>query len=343
MGTHPIFESDFDCLTEMGEAKKLRGNLHQPHSAAAANASIPTRYSTYVINNSEDKKGFTSKSKRFLQTFNDSPGPGTYQTYEGSSNPSFGKKGTGGFASRSSRMPRFKVKSCPNPTSYELSRELTDRRDFNKQYSSSFQPPIASEKKYSVTRQPAPNQYDTIKAFSKVKDKRGSCDAAFKSKTKRSLVQIIKSSGSNLSPAQYELHSKNEERAVTSCFRSQTERQLNATRKKNIVPGPGTYDPKLEMKMERPMTMPFRKHCLTMSAPAMPMPPDPPSPGPGSYEIVDYNGPSKKFMASAVFKSGSSRWIRQQNTNLPGPGFYDPSTPRQMSYLYSTDNKWLPA
>ena len=59
----------------MGEAKKLRGNLHQPHAAAAANASIPTRYSTYVsfniilwclsdfqvINNSEDRKGFTSK------------------------------------------------------------------------------------------------------------------------------------------------------------------------------------------------------------------------------------------------------------------------------------------
>merc|ERR1712168_803113 len=145
MGTHPIFESDFDCLTEMGEAKKLRGNLHQPHAAAAANASIPTRYSTYVINNSEDRKGFTSKSKRFQQTFNDSPGPGAYQTYEGSPNPSFGKKGTGGFASRSSRMPRFSVKSSPNPTSYELSRELTDRRDFNKQYSSSFQKPIASK------------------------------------------------------------------------------------------------------------------------------------------------------------------------------------------------------
>ena len=80
------------------------------------------------------------KSKRFQQTFNDSPGPGAYQTYEGSSNPSFGKKGTGGFASRSSRMPRFSVKSSPNPTSYELSRELTDRRDFNKQYSrNSFQ------------------------------------------------------------------------------------------------------------------------------------------------------------------------------------------------------------
>ena len=36
----------------MGE---VRGN-------AAASASIPTKYATYVINNSEDKKGFTSKS-----------------------------------------------------------------------------------------------------------------------------------------------------------------------------------------------------------------------------------------------------------------------------------------
>ena len=42
-----------------------------------------------------------------------------------------------------------------------------------------------------------------------------------------------------------------------------------------------------------------------MSAPAMPMPPDPPSPGPGSYQIVDYKGPSKKFMSrnwSKVFR-----------------------------------------
>merc|ERR1711970_1231500 len=219
MGTHPIFESDFDCLTEMGEAKKLRGNLHQPHSAAAANASIPTRYSTYVINNSEDKKGFTSKSKRFLETFNDTPGPGTYKTFEGSSNPSFGKKGTGGFASRSKRMPKYSQKSCPNPTSYNLSRDLNNRRDFNKSYSSSFQKPIAKETKYSVTRKPAPNQYNTSKAFNKVNGSKSACEAAFKSKTKRSLDQIIKSSGFNISPAQYDLNSK-EERAVTSCFRS---------------------------------------------------------------------------------------------------------------------------
>ena len=56
------------------------------------------------------------------------------------------------------------------------------------------------------------------------------------------------------------------------------------------------------MKTERQMTMPFRKHCLTMSAPAMPMPPDPPSPGPGSYQIVDYKGPSKKFMSRKLVK-----------------------------------------
>ena len=37
----------------MGE---VRGN-------AAASASIPTKYATYVINNSEDKKGFTSKAR----------------------------------------------------------------------------------------------------------------------------------------------------------------------------------------------------------------------------------------------------------------------------------------
>jgi len=149
---HILYTIIWILILEMGESKP-------------AFCSIPTKYQTYVINNSEDKKGFRSKSKRFLETFNDTPGPGTYQTFEGSSNPSFGKKGTGGFASRSKRMPKYSQKSCPNPTSYNLPRDLNNRRDFNKSYSSSFQKPIAKETKYSVTRKPAPNQYNTSKGI----------------------------------------------------------------------------------------------------------------------------------------------------------------------------------
>ena len=33
-----------------------------------------------------------------------------------------------------------------------------------------------------------------------------------------------------------------------------------------------------------------------------------------------------------MFKSGSSRWIRPENTDAPGPGFYDPHFPEKQSY-----------
>ena len=73
------------------------------------------------------------------------------------------------------------------------------------------------------------------------------CGAAFKSKTKRSLDQHVKSAGSNLSPAQYQLAAASDDQlAVTSCFRSKTDRQLHDI-SWNKVPGPGTYDPKVSI------------------------------------------------------------------------------------------------
>ena len=182
--------------------------------------------------------------------------------------------------------------------------------------------------------------------------------------------------------------SKNEDRAVTSCFRSKTERELNAARKNNIVPGPGTYDLKLEVttyaQLPAVKIRPFPKifysrwrqkdkwrchfenivwlcplqqcrchlihlhldqvHIKLLIIKALRK-----SSCLGNWS-KNFKGTSESFSPyfvltnhSAVFKSGSSRWIRQKNTNLPGPGFYDPSTPRQVSYLYSTDTKWLPA
>ena len=55
----------------------------------------------------------------------------------------------------------------------------------------------------------------------------------------------------------------------------------------------------------------------------MPLPPAPPTPGPGSYEVVDYDGPTKHFMSSSAFVSATSRWtgdILGMGTALPGPG-----------------------
>ena len=66
-----------------------------------------------------------------------------------------------------------------------------------------------------------------------------------------------------------------------------------------------------------------RKHYLCISAPAMPLPQTPPLPGPGSYEMVDYEGPTKHYMSGAAFVSTTSRWtgpVIAGAGEMPGPG-----------------------
>lgn len=58
----------------------------------------------------------------------------------------------------------------------------------------------------------------------------------------------------------------------------------------------------------------------------MPLPIAPPLPGPGSYELVDYEGPNKHYMSSAAFVSTTSRWSGNNlvgKEQLPGPGVYN--------------------
>ena len=55
----------------------------------------------------------------------------------------------------------------------------------------------------------------------------------------------------------------------------------------------------------------------------MPLPQTPPLPGPGSYEVVDYEGPSKHYMSGAAFVSTTSRWTGNTVVgagDMPGPG-----------------------
>lgn len=76
----------------------------------------------------------------------------------------------------------------------------------------------------------------------------------------------------------------------------------------------------------------------------MPLPPPVENPGPGSYELVNYEGPSKHYMSSSVFVSNSSRWtfgnvLRDEN---PGPSTYKPEKTGKQSFLYNANNRWIP-
>lgn len=60
---------------------------------------------------------------------------------------------------------------------------------------------------------------------------------------------------------------------------------------------------------------------MNFSAPAVPPPQNPPLPGPGQYDIVDYRGPPKHYISSAVFVSNTKRWTGDKfHKGIPGPG-----------------------
>jgi hypothetical protein len=53
----------------------------------------------------------------------------------------------------------------------------------------------------------------------------------------------------------------------------------------------------------------------------MPLPVTPPPPGPGSYDVVDYEGPPRHYMSGAAFVSTTSRWTSNaKHLDQPGPG-----------------------
>lgn len=54
----------------------------------------------------------------------------------------------------------------------------------------------------------------------------------------------------------------------------------------------------------------------------MPLTPVEPQPGPGHYNLVNYEGPQRHYMSSAVFVSTTSRWSGDQLSavDAPGPG-----------------------
>ncbi|XP_030075579.1 O(6)-methylguanine-induced apoptosis 2 [Microcaecilia unicolor] len=308
---------------------------------AKSTSSIPTKYQTIRVPNSE-KKGFNSQAQRFQYdlTENENPGPGSYEVSHASpenNSVSLSKKGTGAFPSKTSRMPLKKTATTPAANAYTIPASLNSRKDFSKGNSSMFQVPIAVKVNTARNATPAPNQYNASPACS-LGSRIVTGRAAFLSKTRRDLP----SKHRGPSPCHYKINYSllgGSSTGSESCFKSKT------VRSESLSPssiGPGYYDPYGPIEPVKRIVYP-RKHYLCISAPAMPVPKSPAFPGPGQYEIVDYYGPPKNYISSAVFVSNTSRWTGDITGKvLPGPGAYQPLRLGKQSFLSNCDRKWIP-
>nr|A5WUY6.1 RecName: Full=O(6)-methylguanine-induced apoptosis 2; Short=MAPO2; AltName: Full=Sperm-tail PG-rich repeat-containing protein 1 [Danio rerio] len=318
---------------------KLHRGLAEFNGCAS---SIPPKYQTVIISN-EEKKGFSSQSRRFEEYLNESPGPGSYLSHspaEGCS-PSFSKRGTGSFASKGGRVPRSFQRLSPGPDAYNLQMSLLHKHDFNRGESRIFRLPYALKKEKPNNENPAPNQYDvSYRAVDKNSTISG--ESAFRSKTRRSAVVSDKFKGP--SPCHYKVSDvlvQKSPQALVSCFKSKTARIQSPVR--NNIPGPGTYNPHQPPEPVKRTVLP-RRYYLGLSAPPLIPEKVPPFPGPGHYDIVNYNRPVKHMVSSAAFLSGTNRHMQEvKGQDIPGPGFYEPTVLSKTSFLYNPAKLWIPA
>ncbi|CAD5125230.1 DgyrCDS13469 [Dimorphilus gyrociliatus] len=325
--------------------KRKSGNLHKGRSIVPLRSTIPTKYQTVVISNSE-QRGFCSQAKRFNYEnhLTEGPGPGNYVGHSEAEtkSTSFSKKGTGGFASKSRRIRRDLAENHPGVGSYKLPATLKSRHDFSTSNTSSFHRPVVSGTR-EPNSLPGPNIYKTATAAKWTnKTNNVSGDAAFKSKSKRELL-VLKDSD-RVAPTQYDVKDTLQRQSVKipfSSFKSRTRRQMAPTPPK--IPGPADYSPGEKADMNKKLGFP-KQHYLCISAPAMPLPETPPLPGPGQYDIKGQIETEKHYMTHSAFVSSSSRWNSQaRNPDFPGPAHYHPdgTVQSKQSFLYNAQQKWI--
>ena len=327
------------------------GHLHKGHGTVAASSSIPSKYQTIVVDNSE-RKGFLSRAKRFqgLGAVNENPGPGTYKGVEQPNkdvSPSYSKCGTGTFASKMTRFVKEKrAFAQPGPGEYEPHKPPI-KSDFNKaSVTSNFHLPIAipsNERKQMQA--PAPNSYKISKATGKVAyDNNVSAYAAFKSNSKRESFIARKAAANLPSPCQYNVKEDLTHKSSTgasAAFKSTTERKMTST--PELSPGPGSYNPYNTGQEKRKGYKFQRQHYLSISAPALALPEVEPAPGPGHYNLVNYDGEGKRYMSSSMFVSTTSRWnpVLEAEMEVPGPTSYRPRRVGKQSFIYNPSRKWI--
>ncbi|XP_049328964.1 O(6)-methylguanine-induced apoptosis 2-like [Astyanax mexicanus] len=308
-----------------------------------ASSSIPTRYQTVIIRNTE-RKGFTSQTKRFTYRANENPGPGSYlsHTSADSCSPSYSKKGTAGFPSKTRRVGRNPRRWSPAPNAYNLQSSLLRQHDFSMGFSRTFHPPITQKSEENpAEKTPAPNQYNVSYSGVQVNSVI-SANSSFLSKTRRSA--FITPSLKGPSPCHYSVKDavvQKTPKVPFSCFKSTSARIQPLI--SSEAPGPGAYSPFQNPEPVQRTILP-RRHYLGISAPALIPPKDPPLPGPGQYDIANYEGAPKHLMASAAFVSGTSRWTQEiRGQGVPGPGSYEPDFLSKRSFLYNHAKSWIPA
>jgi len=282
---------------------------------------IPSRYTVTLIKGNREYKGFNSRSMRFeVQAPSEAPGPGSYGQQKAfhedfTGRPSWGVRGTGGFASKARR---FNVRillpglGCPGPGAYGApSLQKAVRAPSAASFASS-----KTSRAQSLSELPGPGQYEPRFLANQSEGAR----AAFRSTSLR-----LENPSDEAAPGPGDYHDGLVRPVGYIPEHLQSLDMRMPTFKARSVPRITRVHRDLPAASAKARGLlgnfadEVSRQCLGSQALAVALP------GPGEYQdIAKAHFPSAATSAGSAFQGSKRMDLGAQESSFPGPGKYEP-------------------
>jgi hypothetical protein len=337
-------------------------------------SSIPSKFETVLHMGPREKNGFWGRTLRFTEADNENPGPGAYttqkQTAETASD-SFSKKGYGnGFVSKTKRGPPGLRRGVPGPGQYDQTAAKETCFNRAKSTSAFAKPVLDGHSKHIPHTLPGPGAYNRSSMFRN--EQRVGVAKPFATSGPR-LAPGSKHAANVPPPGAYNVpgikehldHETTPSYAFTSASSRPWEKREKSNRDQALegihhpaikksesvkpeMPGPGTYEPKLELEVFRGpnQSSVFDSKLDRFGKPIYPTrkKKQEPPPGPGHYDPSVKNFPpdEKVLVSSSYFMSNVSRMQAIDPEGMPpGPAYYNADAVPKKSFHLNAVQRWL--
>ncbi|KAF4682870.1 hypothetical protein FOZ60_010029 [Perkinsus olseni] len=346
-------EVNFRVAGRLHGGRLCLGSVHDPYDSDTGKgprSSIPARLQTVLCRGLREPIGFGRESSRFEPPrVADGPGPGAYIDavkrrpfgHDRLTSDSWSKRGTGSFASKSTRFQRWPYPAVvPGPGTYRVS--VSADQAVNSGSTATLS--CCGRSDLKPEPKPGPGQYDPLypnlprirTALLSMSDSRlprlqqhsapgpGAYDPAIigSAAAEPIMVKLLPPTGSSSNQSKYQLGLT---RMANSDSISGPSSTIKCNNRSYVNPGPGHYSvnlPQLSTDFSSQFSSAFQKPSRARRAGSTLVSPSP-GPGPGEYTAmlsssVD-NRATTSFLSSPVQRS-----IFPVASGAPGPAYYHP-------------------
>lgn len=318
--------------------------------------SIPSKYDVPRANETESSNAFGTRTCRFKNVSEVTPGPGAYYkaattAYDSAiSRPAVSLHGYTSMISKTPRFERCHNSDTPGPGAYVVTTNIAAPVGIANSHF--FAKPYCAKRSIGMKVTPGPGHYDIKGIYKRLVGSASFGSSAFMS-TERSLMGAASVNGiSTASVGSYDVaksldtlqkYGRDDRRGKpfpSASFASSCKR-LSDVNPATITPGPGYY---FRAGIESHEKIPRAHAIIRVSLrhqrkPSKPVESSSDTPGPGWYFSECENIKSKGI--TSVFKSNLPRFRNKQMPTAPGPAYYRPKLIEKKTVLMNKDHRWV--